>query len=299
MDDVTDVVFREIVREIAAPDLFFTEFTNVEALSSAGRESQIKRLQFTPEQHPIIAQIWGLDPTHYAAVTKMIKEMGFDGVDINMGCPIRTVFNNGACSALIRDRKRAKEIITATKEAAGDMPVSVKTRIGVKEIETESWIGFLLEQDLAAITVHGRTVKELSKVPCHWDEIGKAVKLRNRMGKDTVIIGNGDVKNHAEAVEKFEQHHVDGVMIGRGIFTDILTFSKEMREPLTPEEQKALLLKHVQLFEKTWGTTKKFEIMKKFFKIYLTGFAGAQELRMKLMEAKNAAEIEQLLIESI
>ena len=140
MDDVTDDVFRNIVCETARPDLFFTEFTNVEAICSAGRESQIRRFQYSNRQHPIIAQIWGKEPKHYFETTKLIHELGFDGVDINMGCPVRDVFQNGTCSAFIQDHSRAKEVISATQEAAGEIPVSVKTRIGVNKIEIEDWI---------------------------------------------------------------------------------------------------------------------------------------------------------------
>jgi tRNA-dihydrouridine synthase len=180
---------------------------------------------------------------------------------------------------------------------AGDIPVSVKTRIGIKNIETESWIGFLLEQDIAAIIIHGRTVKELSKVPCHWDEIGKAVQLRNAMKKDTIIVGNGDVKNYQEALQKFEAYGVDGVMIGRGIFEDMFAFAKTSTT-LKPKESLALLSKHVHLFEDTWGSTKRFEIMKKFFKIYVSKFEGAQELRIKLMEAKTANDVDRNIAEN-
>ena len=294
MDDVTDDVFRTIVCETARPDLFFTEFTNVEAICSAGRESQIRRFHYAKRQHPIIAQIWGKEPEHYFETTTLVRELGFDGVDINMGCPVRDVFQNGTCSAFIEDRVRAKEVIAATQEAAGEMPVSVKTRIGVNKIETENWIGFLLNQHLEAITIHGRTVKELSKVPCHWDEIGKAVTLRNAMQKDkhTMIVGNGDVKNYTEAVSIYEAYGVDGVMIGRGIFENLWAFEKTPHvQKHSPQERLSLLLKHARLFETTWGTTKRFEILKKFFKMYCSGFLNAQELRMKLMESKNSKDI--------
>lgn len=301
MDDVTDDVFRDIVCATARPDLFFTEFTNVEAICSAGRESQIRRFQYSKRQHPIIAQIWGKDPEHYFETTKLIRDLGFDGVDINMGCPVRDVFQNGACSAFIQDHIRAKKVIAATQEAAGEIPVSVKTRIGVQKINTEDWIGFLLDQHLAAITIHGRTVKELSKVPCHWDEIGKAVQLRDTMQKDkhTMIVGNGDIKNYAEALSIYEAYSVDGVMIGRGIFENLWAFEKNSHaQEHSPQERLSLLLKHARLFETTWGTTKRFDVLKKFFKIYCSGFPNAQELRIKLMEAESAKDIKHTLEES-
>lgn len=301
MDDVTDDVFRDIVCETARPDLFFTEFTNVEAICSEGRESQIRRFQYSKRQHPIIAQIWGKEPKRYFETTKLIRKLGFDGVDINMGCPVRDVFQNGTCSAFIQDHVRAKEVIAATQEAAGEMPVSVKTRIGVQKIETEHWIGFLLNQHLAAITIHGRTVKELSKVPCHWDEIGKAVRLRNTTQKDkhTMIVGNGDVKNYKEAVSIYEAYGVDGVMIGRGIFENLWAFEKtQTLQKHSLQERFSLLVKHARLFETTWGTSKRFEILKKFFKMYCSGFPNAQELRIKLMEAEHAEDVKRTLEEA-
>lgn len=301
MDDVTDDVFRTIVCETARPDVFFTEFTNVDAICSEGRESQIRRFQYSKRQHPIIAQIWGKEPEHYFETTKLIRNLGFDGVDINMGCPVRDVFQNGTCSAFIQDHARAQEVIAATQEAAGEIPVSVKTRIGVHQIETEGWIGFLLEQNLAAITIHGRTVKELSKVPCHWDEIGKAVELRNASQQDrhTMIVGNGDVKNYAEVLSLYEAYGVDGIMIGRGIFENLWSFEKTLHaQDHSPQERLSLLLKHARLFETTWGTTKRFEILKKFFKIYCSGFPNAQELRIKLMEAGNSEHIHHTLEEA-
>lgn len=291
MDDVTDLVFREIVCETARPDLFFTEFANCEALCSEGKKFQESRLRLTDRQHPIIAQIWGVDPEHFKTIAQYIQTLGFDGIDINMGCPIRVVVKNGACAGLIRDRKRAHEIILATQEGAGKLPVSVKTRIGLNTIITEDWIGFLLEHNLAAITVHGRTAKEQSKVPNHWDEIGKAVQLRNRIAPETIIVGNGDVKTWKEAVQITKVCGVDGVMIGRGIFNNMWAFEKNDGKMHTKAELLDLLKKHVVLFDQTWGNTKKFEILKKFFKIYINGFDGAKEMRAHVMESKTAEEV--------
>ncbi|MBI5151792.1 MAG: tRNA-dihydrouridine synthase [Candidatus Pacebacteria bacterium] len=295
MDDVTDLVFREIVCETSKPDLFFTEFANCEALCSEGKKFQESRLRLTNLQHPIIAQIWGVEPEHFKTVAQHIRSLGFDGIDINMGCPIRVVVKNGACAGLIRDRKRAHEIILATQEGAGYLPVSVKTRIGLNTIITEDWIGFLLEHHLAAITVHGRTAKEQSKVPNHWDEIGKAVQLRDRVAPNTIIVGNGDVKTWEEALQITKVHGVDGVMIGRGIFENMWVFERDQQRTHEPREIIDLLKKHVALFDHTWGTTKKFDVMKKFFKIYVNGFAGAKEMRADLMESKTSDDVLQKL----
>ena len=296
MEDVTDTVFRRIVMQTGKPDLFFTEFTSVEGMFSKGDKKVNQRLQFTQKEKPIIAQIWGLKPENYFKAGKLLAEMGFDGIDINMGCPEKNIIKKGACSGLIHNPSLAKEIIHATKEAAGNLPVSVKTRIGFKEIQTEKWIGFLLEQNLAALTIHGRTAAEMSAVPAHWDEIGKAVEIRNEKKLPTLIIGNGDVQSIQEAKEKVHQYNLDGIMIGRGIFHNIWLFDETV-DPTKKilDERLKILVHHVKLFEKTWGKTKSFQILKKFFKIYLSGFEGAQELRMRFMETKNGEEVKELV----
>ena len=297
MEDVTDTVFRRIILDLGKPDLFFTEFTNCEALLSEGRRRVEHRLQFEQVEKPLIAQIWGTKPEQYEKVTAMLVDMGFDGVDINMGCPERSVVKQGACSALIKNPSLAKEIIDATKRGAnGRIPVSVKTRLGFREIQTDEWIPFLLEQDIVALSIHGRTVQEMSKVPAHWDEIGKAVRIRNEMGVKTLIIGNGDVASYAEGLQKTEQYGLDGIMVGRGVFHNPWLFDRTV-DPAgkTVKERLELLLRHVTLYHTTWGKQKNYQILKKYFKIYLQGFPGASEMRVQFMETKNADEATQLV----
>jgi nifR3 family TIM-barrel protein len=297
MDDVTDSAFRRLVTEVAAPDLFFTEFANVDGLFSVGNKTVMRKLYFTATERPLIAQIWGNRPENYEKAAKMLVQMGYDGIDINMGCPERSVMKKGSCAALINNPNLAKELIDAAKQGAqGKVPVSVKTRIGTNTIVTEDWAGFLLQQDIAALTIHGRTAKEMSAVPAHWDEIGKVVRLRNTMGKDTVIIGNGDVRSMVEAQEKVAQFSVDGVMIGRGIFENVWVFDSEKGHEAVPvAERMKLLLRHMELFEETWQGQKNFQILKKFFKIYVKGFENASEVRMQLMEAKTPEEVRERL----
>ncbi len=290
MDDVTDSVFRQIVAETGKPDVFFTEFTNTDGMCSAGRSRVEKKLQFTENERPLIAQIWGTNPEHYKQTTKIIREMGFDGVDINMGCPEKSIVKRGSCAGLIKNPPLASEIINAVKSEAGEMPVSVKTRIGFSEIKTEEWASFLLEHNLDALTIHGRTAKEESAVDAHWDEIGKVVKLRDALQKNTVIIGNGDVKTKVEGHEKVNTYGVDGVMIGRGIFQNAWLFGEEFEA--TSSDRLKMLLTHASLFEKTWGKTKHFVIMRKFVKTYVHSFEAATELRMKLMTTTNFSELQ-------
>lgn len=292
MDDVTDTVFRQIISKHGNPNVFVTEFTNTDALCSEGQESAMRRLKYSSKERPIIAQIWGTKPEHFYTSAVKLAKMEFDGIDINMGCPIRDVVKGGSCSALIKNPSLAKEIITATRKGAPHLPLSVKTRLGFNSIETETWIGFLLEQNLDAIIIHARTVKEMSLVPAHWDEIKKAVVLRDAKELDTVIIGNGDVIDRKDGIEKVKVTGADGIMIGRGIFHNLYAFREDSDKwhLLSPKEKIVILKEHVKLYEKTWGDERKFPILKKFFKIYINGFPNASEMRMKFMDTSTSQE---------
>ena len=303
MEEVADTVFRQIVLRAGRPDVFFTEFTNVEGIEYAVRNPRagvpvLQRLCFSEIERPIAAQIWGKRPENFYKTARMLVDMKFDGIDINMGCPEKSVLKSGCCIALINNRNLAKEIIQATKEGAGKLPVSLKTRIGLEKPVTEDWCGWLLEQNLDALTVHGRTAKEKSDVPAHWEEIGKVVKLRDEMKLNTLVIGNGDVRDAEDARLKAREYGVDGVMIGRGVFENPFLFSTKYEVLSTKEEKKRrleLLRQHVKLWEETWGDTKNFAIMKKFFKMYVKGWEGAGELRARLMEAGSTKEVEAIV----
>ena len=289
MEDVTDTAFRQVVAKIGKPDVFFTEFLNVDGLFSAGKDKVLPRLKFSKTEHPIVAQVWGTNLENFTKAAKLISKMGFDGIDVNMGCPQRSVLKQKTCSFLIKDPKKAGEIFKAVKSGSGNLPVSIKTRIGFAEIQTEQWLGFLLKLNPAVLTVHGRTVKEQSKVPAHWEEIGKVVKMRDEIGSKTLIVGNGDVSSFQDGFKKFQQY---GIMIGRGIFYNPWIFNPKVDiTKVTPEQRKQLLFDHLKIFDQMWLNKKDFNIMKKFFKAYLRDFPGALELRAGLMKAKNAKEI--------
>lgn len=292
MEDVTDTVFRQIVANCGKPDVFFTEFTNTDGLcSQKGFEKVKKRLLFTTIEHPIVAQIWGNNPEKFLQAAKIIKEMGFDGIDINMGCPERKVIKKGSGSGLIKTPNLAKEIFLATKEGGDGLPVSIKTRLGFNKIITEEWIGFLLELKPDALTVHGRLASEMSKFPANWEEIGKAVKLRNKIKSKTLIIGNGDVTNMLDAKHHTLEYGVDGIMIARGIFHNLWIFDKTIDPKTIPFKQKLqLLLIHIKLFDKTWGKSKNFDILKKFYKIYINDVSDATKIRSDLMSLKTFDE---------
>lgn len=284
MEDVTDTVFRRIVASCGRPDVFFTEFTSTEGIMSPGVREVGKRLEYTETERPLVAQIWGEKPEYFASATKKLVEKGFDGIDINMGCPERSVLKKGACSALINNPPLAKEIIQATRDNAGGLPVSVKTRIGFKTITTEEWIGFLLEQNIDALTIHARTVKELSLVPAHWEEVKKAVALRNAKGVDTLIIGNGDINTRSEAEQRIAETNADGVMIGRGIFKDPWIFNREHNGDNVLFSEKILKLQeHLELFRTQWENRKSYSIMKKFFKCYVSNVPNVAQIRAEMM----------------
>lgn len=302
MEDVTDTVFRRIIASCAPPDVFVTEFVNTDGMFSEGKDIVSQRLLYTKEECPLIAQVWGIHPESYFLASKRIVDLGFDGIDINMGCPQKHVVHSGACAALIKNHTLTKEIIDAVRrgmnEAGRKIPFSIKTRIGYNMIATEEWIGFLLSHHLDALTIHGRTAKEMSKVPAHWDEIGKVVRLRDQISPETIIIGNGDVQSREDGLEKVKEFGVDGIMIGRAVFENTWVFEKEQKEHTT-DERLELLKRHVELFTSTWQGKKPFQVMKKYFKIYVRGFDGASEFREKLMACVGANEVLSLIQEFI
>jgi len=300
MEDVTDTVFREVVAQHTAHGnlhVVFTEFMSVDGfLHEKGREKVAQRLIVSDSERKILAeknirlvvQIWGNDPEKfYKAAKDIATNYRFDGIDINMGCPVKKVVKNNACSALINFPDLAKEIMQATMEGS-DLPVSVKTRIGFKSVATESWISSLLEVKPAAITVHGRTQKMQSEGLADWKEIARAVSLRDQLSHETRILGNGDVMSWQDGADRFRTYGVDGTMIGRGIFHNPGFFSA--RNGLNDEDRIAMLLQHLERFRDTWGRSKNYAILKRFFKIYVHSFDGAGALRARLMESKDCDE---------
>jgi tRNA-dihydrouridine synthase len=297
MDDVTDTVFRRIIADCARPDLFFTEFVNVDGLQSIGRERLVKRIQYTDQEQPLIAQLWGKSPDNFYTTARELVAMGFAGIDLNMGCPHKPVVANGCCSALINNRDLALEIIHATQAgAAGSVPVSVKTRLGFNVVDY-TWHELLLRQNLSMLTIHGRTRKQMSDVPADREAIGRVRELRDRLAPNTFIVGNGDVLHRAQAQQLAEQYGLDGIMIGRGIFRDPFAFALESPWPSQTREQRIeLYRKHVALFAATWDSAdRRIATLNKFCKVYINGFDGAKELREQLMDAQSASELLSLL----
>jgi len=314
MLDVTDTAFRQIIAKYGKPDVFWTEFVAVDGLcSEKGREKLKKNLlQFDESERPIVAQLFGSKPENFEKAARIVTEMGFDGIDINMGCPQKNILKQGAGSELIINPELAREIIRATKKGAGDLPVSVKTRVGYNKNEIESWIPTILEENPVALTIHGRTKKEMSKVPAHWDLIKRVQEIRDEMKSETLIIGNGDVTSLEEAKSRAEETGVDGVMIGRGIFGNPWLFSGVDWKTISVKEKLEVVLEHTKLFEKIFGDNKEnqklfggkgrarnFALMKKHYKAYVNGFDGAKELRIKLMEAEDLEEVKKIFQKAI
>lgn len=296
MANVTDAAFRKVIAKYGKPDVFWTEFVSTDALCSAGKEKALIDFWFDKSEHPIVAQIFGSDPEKFYKSAKLIKELGFDGIDINMGCPDRSIEKSGGGAALIKKPELAKAIIKATKEGADGLPVSVKTRLGYNQIAIDSWLPHLLEAEPAVLTVHLRTRKEMSEVPAHWELMPEIMKLVEGLKERPLIFGNGDVKDLAEANEKVKQYGMDGVMIGRGIFGNPWLFNKKVKvEELPIEEKMEAMVEHTLLFEKMFKGIKPLEIMKKHYKAYVNGFEGAKEIRMELMNAEGTDEIVEIV----
>ena len=292
MDDVTDVSFREILHHAAAPDVYFTEFTSSDALCSEGRPHALPRLKFTKNQHPIVAQVWGKNPMNMFQTAKLVNKLGFDGIDVNMGCPDKNVVKKGSGAGLIKSFSDAELVIEAVKRGAGKIPVSVKTRLGFDRVITRDWITHLLNQQIDALTVHGRIAIDLSKYAANWEEIGKAVEIRNRLYPDTMIIGNGDIMNYSQVSNVHQKFGVDGVMIGRGIFSDPWIFEKKLEKPeRSTKEYLELFEMHIKLFKKTWEDSKHFAVLKRFIKMYIRSFSSANYFRQKLMDCENIDDL--------
>ena len=293
MADVTDCAFREIIAECGKPDVFWTEFVSADGLAHPiAREKLLIDFKYGKNEHPIVAQIFGSNPQNIKEAAKLCSELGFDGIDINMGCPDKSIEKQCSGAAMIKNPDIAIEIIRAAKEGGGNLPISVKTRIGYNKNEIETWIPKLLGENLAALTVHLRTRKEMSNVPAHWDLMKRIIEIRNELGVDTLIIGNGDVLDLDDAKQKAKEFGCDGIMLGRAIFGNPWLF---VNKKPTLEEKLKMMVKHTKLFEKMLGEHKNFAIMKKHYKAYVNGFDGAKELRVELMEANNADEIKKIV----
>ncbi|MFG3613857.1 tRNA-dihydrouridine synthase [Rummeliibacillus sp. G93] len=295
MEDVTDVVFRHVVSKAGRPDVFFTEFTNTDSYCHPeGKNSVRGRLTFTEDEQPMVAHIWGDKPEYFREMSIGMAEMGYKGIDINMGCPVPNVASRGKGSGLILRPDAAAEIIQAAK--AGGLPVSVKTRLGYSDLnEWEDWLTHILKQDIANLSIHLRTRKEMSKVDAHWEMIPAIKELRDRIAPDTMLTINGDIPDRQKGLELAEQYGIDGIMIGRGIFKNPFAFEKEPREH-SSQELLDLLRYQLDLHDQYQELVpRSISGLHRFFKIYVKGFPGAGELRNQLMHTKSTDEVRALI----
>lgn len=314
MADVTDASFRRTINKYGKPDVLWTEFVSADGLIRAteeGKKKLMRDLLFEKGEHPIVAQLFSSNPEYMRKAAKLCADLGFDGIDINMGCPDRSIEKQGCGSAMIKNPAKAREIIRAAKEGAvredgTELPVSVKTRIGYNKNELETWLPELLAEKPAVIIIHARTRKEMSLVPARWEHVKRAVEIRNELQPNesrTLIFGNGDILDLEDARQKAEATNADGVMLGRAIFGNPWLFKPlngttpyEIYTPTT-EERLQVLLEHTKSFVELLGDIKNFAIMKKHYKAYVNNFDGAKELRVSLMEAPTVEEIERLINE--
>lgn len=308
MANVTDAAFRRIIAKYGKPDVMWTEFVSADGLARGNKDVLLKDLIFDGSERPIVAQFFGGTPEYMFEAGKLAVQLGFDGADINMGCPDRAVMKQGGGASLIRNPKRACELISALRRGAEEearikgMPmigISVKTRLGYNKVEIDTWIPELLKDidgtHLDALTIHARTMKELSKVPARWEFIKDIVKMRNNIGSKTLILGNGDASSLEDARSRVTETSADGAMLGRAIFGDPWLFNPVERPDV--KRRLSVMLEHTKLFEELWGSTKNLAIMKKHYKAYVNGFDGAKELRARLMEANSSSEVEGILNE--
>ena len=297
--DVTDCAFRQIIAKHSrhgevggGPDVFWTEFVSADGLASPkGREALMIDLKYSENERPIVAQLFGSSEKNMESAARLCAELGFDGIDINMGCPDRSIIKQCAGAAHIKDPGHAVKIIASAKRGAPNLPVSVKTRLGFHRNEFETWIPKLLSADISVLTIHGRTMKDMSLVPARWDDITRVVDIVRSSGKKTLVIGNGDAKDIPDAMNKIETSGVDGVMFGRAIFGNPWLFDKD-KNHVSVKEKLLVMLEHTKLFVDMLGDKKNFSLMKKHYKAYVNGFDGAKELRVRLMEAEDYASIE-------
>jgi len=301
MEDVTDAAFRRLIARYGKPAVMFSEFTSADGLVLApeeGKEKLLKKLLYSEVERPIVAQLFTAVPERMEAAARLVADLGFDGIDINMGCPDRAVEKSGCGAALIKNPSLARELIRAAKKSG--LPVSVKTRIGYNTDELDAWLPQLLAEEPAAITIHARTRKEMSDVPARWDTVARAVEIRNQCQGDalplTAIVGNGDVKDIADARAKAAETKCDGVMLGRAVFGNPWLFQcSQEHQNKEPKERMQALSEHLALFAELLGDSVNYATMKKHFKAYISGWNGAKELRARLMETEHLTQAHALL----
>lgn len=295
MSNISDAAMRRILASCGKPDIIYTEFVAVNGLCSQGREKLLPDLAYSEGERPIVAQLFGRKPEHFREAGALVRELGFDGIDINLGCPDKNVLKQGAGSALIGEKDLVGEILSATKEGSG-LPVSLKTRIGREEDETEDWIAALAAMKPAALILHGRTRRAMYRSRANWDSIALAAQICHEYGLP--LIGNGDITSFDQAREFQKRYHTDGIMVGRALLGNPWFFNEQNpKESLPLERILTTLLEHARLYEALYSDPRAFKAIRKHLKSYLHDFPGAKQLRNALVHSENAAEVERIIEE--
>ena len=292
--DVTDAAFRRVIATYGKPHVLWTEFNSAEGLCGDYQSSLWCNLLYSEAERPIVAQLWSANPAAMEQAARRVARLGFDGIDINMGCPDRRVERRGAGAALCQQPALAQALIRAAQRGAGALPVSAKIRLGYDRDALDTWLPALLEAQPSAITIHARTRQEKSEVRAHWDAVAKAVRIRQAHGSSTLLIGNGDVQDLSEARRRAAATGVDGVMLGRAIFGNPWLFHPSIeRNALPAAERLRVLVEHTRLFETLLGDSKSMDRMKKHYKAYLAGMEGiaTDSLLRQLMASDSAAQV--------
>lgn len=322
MDGVTDAPFRFMTAKYGKPSLHITEFTSVEGLCY-GNVKGLKAFMYDQSERPVAAQIFGCNPESFYKVAFIVCELGFDGVDINMGCPAKNVASKGSGAALIQTPELAKEIVHKTRQGVQDwangkkieetelsqeiigtiykmyperperreLPVSVKTRIGFDDNSVEEWVKHLLEEEPVNISIHGRTLKQMYTGEADWEAIASAAKIIHQT--ETTVLGNGDITSVEDGLERTKKYGVDGFMIGRASFGNPWVFDREHGEIKLTERFQAAI-EHSHLYEQAFGQDY-FVPMRKHLAWYCKGFHNASEVRQKLMRAASASDVQEIL----
>lgn len=312
MDGITDEAFRYTQCQIAKPDLIFTEFVSAEGLAH-NAVKLFDTLLYSSEERPIVGQLFGKDPDSFYIAAVILCHLGFDGIDINFGCPAKTVTQHGSGASLIEKPELAGQIIKSVQRAVSDFAenkvtlkdlklkekvlkvidrnikysefvgkiiptVSVKTRIGISSDTTDSWIPFLLSHNLDFLTLHGRTLKQGYAGVADWEVIAKSAKLAQKA--NTIFFGNGDVQSRSQALDYCRKYGVNGVLIGRIAMGNPWAFNDQT--PDFKEKWRAMLL-HADNFTRIFPS-RRFDPLRRHFLLYVSGHPQAKQLRQEIVK---------------
>ncbi len=319
MDGITDEAFRLTQCQIAKPDLIFTEFVSAEGLAHSAVKL-FDTLLFSSVERPIIGQLFGKDPESFYIAAVILCHLGFDGIDINFGCPAKTVTQHGSGASLIDKPELASQIIKSVQKAVSDFSknkitlsdlklkekvfkvidrnieyskhtnkiiptISVKTRLGTATDTSDTWIPFLLSHHLDFLTLHGRTLKQSYGGIADWDSIAQAAKLAKK--SNTPIFGNGDVQSRTQALEYCQQYEVDGVLIGRSAMGNPWAFND--KKPDFKEKFSAMLL-HAKNFTEIFPS-RRFDPLRRHFLLYVSGHPQAKQLRQEIVKLEKLDQL--------